>query len=129
MIRYVIALLVMTGSVTASAQNYTLPAWVYDSMTFEVARGRECSALVDGLNFEILALKSVTLSQDKAITLQKDQIQSYAILEGNLKAQNQNQSDLFFIEKSKLKGKIKKKNKTIGVLSLVIAGLVAALTL
>ena len=82
-------------------------------MTFEVRRGRECSALVDGLNFEILAIKAVTLSQDKAITLQKDQIQSYAVLEGNLKAQNQNQADLFFIEKSELRTKIKRKNRQI----------------
>ncbi len=117
----------MTGSVTASAQNYTLPAWVYDSMTFEVARGRECSALVDGLNFEILALKAVTLSQGKAITLQKEQIQSYAILEGNLKAQNQNQSELFFIEKSTLRQKVKKRNKLIIGMAGTIAVLVAVI--
>lgn len=106
-------------------KTFPVPVGILDTMLFEIERGRSCDSLQKALNFEILALNAVSLSKDKAITLQKGQIQTYAVLEGNLRDQMQNQVDLFQIERSNLKQKIRKRNKILVGQGLVIAILVA----
>lgn len=94
-------------------------------MIFEVRKGRQCDT---AMNFALQSIESKNVlidGQGKIIELRGQQIENYALLDQNWSLRLTNQSDLFMIEKSNLKKKIKKHRKIIVGQGLVIAILLA----
>lgn len=93
-------------------------------MIWEVQKGRACDT---ALNFALQSIEAKNVlidGQRKLIDLRGKQIENYALLDANWSARLQNSNDLFQIEKSNLKQKIKRRNKFIAGQGLVIAILV-----
>lgn len=105
--------------------TFTLPTYVLDSMIWEVQKGRACDT---ALNFALQTIESKNVlidGQGKIIELRDQQIENYALLDANWSARLQNQTELFQIERSNLKQKIRKRNKILVGQGLVIAILLA----
>lgn len=94
-------------------------------MIWEVQKGRACDT---ALNFALQTIESKNVlidGQGKIIELRDQQIENYALLDANWSARLQNQTELFQIERSNLKQKIRKRNKILVGQGLVIAILLA----
>ena len=109
------------------SQNFTLPSVVVDSMIFEVRKGRACDSLQKAQLRLILATQEQLSSRDKVIALQDRQIENYGLIQETWEKRFTNAQELYTIEKSSLRQKVKKRNKLIVGQSLVIAILVAVI--
>lgn len=92
-------------------------------MIFEVRKGRECSATLAASLERITALQILSTEQAGLIELRGREVQALKELDGNWSLRLQNQTDLFLIEKSKLKTQ---KRKWLRI-AISEAGLIAVL--
>lgn len=92
-------------------------------MIFEVRKGRECSATLTASLERITALQILNHSQGQLIELRGREVANLKELDHNWSLRMDNQADLFFIEKSKLK---EQKRKWLKI-ALSEAGLIAVL--
>lgn len=96
-------------------------------MIFEVRKGRECSAALTASLERITALENLNHTQGQLIEIRGQEVRLINDLDKNWSFRLTNQSELFAIEKSKLKNKNKRKVKIIIVQSLIIVVLVIML--
>lgn len=82
-------------------------------MIFEVRKGRECSVALTASLERITALENLNHSQGQLIEIRGQEIARLKELDGIFTLRLSNQSELFQIEKSKLRAKIKKRNRII----------------
>lgn len=120
----------MTGSAIQSyAQLYTLKVSQFDSLIWMAQKGQFCDTAYTTALERITALQNLTHSQGQLIELRGREVATLKELDGNWSLRLQNQTDLYFIEKSALKAKVKKQRKTIFGLSGVSLILLAILVL
>lgn len=110
-------------------KTFPVPVGVLDTMIFEIERGRACDSLQKAQLRLILATQEELSSQGKVIVLQTEQVANLKALSGAKDKQLQNANDLFLIEKSELKQKVKKQRRAIFGLSGITLILVAILVL
>lgn len=113
----------MVSLINIQAQTYTLPTVLVDSMIWEVQKGRACDT---ALNFALQSIEAKNVlidGQGKLIELRGRQIATLTELDQTWQMRMDNQADLFFIEKSKLK---QQKRKWLKI-ALSEAGLIALL--
>jgi hypothetical protein len=125
--KYGILALILISSGIASGQNYTLPAWVYDSMAFEVRKGRSCEVLKDSLEIRVLSLSEINLQKDTRITGLVAQVANVKALEASWPDRMDNQAKTFQLDKAALRQKVKKRNRVIIGMAGTIAVLVAVI--
>jgi hypothetical protein len=65
--------ILLTVSVTAYSQYYTLPSVIADSLVFEVQQGRQCAEITALQAVQLTNLSDIVDSQSKAIELLKTQ--------------------------------------------------------
>lgn len=119
----------MTGSAIQSyAQLYTLKVSQFDSLIWMAHKSKACDTALNFALQTIEAKNSLIHGQGKIIELRGSQIATLQELDGNWSSRMQNAQDLYFLDKSILKAKIKRKNKTIlglsGISLILLLGLV-----
>ena len=115
--------------VQAQSPSFTLPTSVLDSMVWEVRKGRQCDT---ALNFALQTIEqknALIAGQGKLIDLRAKEVATLQELDRNSGLQRDNLEKTFNLDKSILKTKIKKKNRTILGLSGLSAVLLAILIL
>ncbi len=110
-------------------KTFPVPVGVLDTMIFEIERGRACDSLQKAQLQLITASQVELLAQGRVIVLQTEQVANLKALSGAKDKQLQNANDLFLIEKSELKQKVKNQRRTIFGLSGGILVLVALIIL
>lgn len=98
---------------TALSQNYTLPSVLFDSLVFEVRKGRSCDSL-NTLNERLIKSQGIQLVNYKELVKTSDgKIAALEALIFNYKESKELLTQQFALDKSKLEKKIKKRNKLI----------------
>lgn len=110
----------MTLSVTAFCQNYTLPSILFDSLSFEVVKGRSCDSVRVAQAFELQKKGSELLQVNARLDLSKKEVKTLEGLLENSKAKNQVDAQQFNLDKDKLKRKLRKRNMIIFIESIGI---------
>lgn len=126
------ALFVILATISGTAlcqQFYRIEVGKLDTLFFLATKGKKCDSLQISLQGVLKAQEAQIEGQGKIIELSGRQIENYRILDANSQAQLQNTNDLFLIEKSELKQKVKKQRRTIFGLSGVSLILLAILVL
>lgn len=123
-------LLAVIGSVIQSyAQSYTLKVSQFDSLIWLAKKGKFCDTLSKTHLNRITALENLTLTQGALIELRGREVAKLKELDSNWSDRLTNQNDLFQIEKSTLKTRIRKRNKIIVAETTVIGVLLLILLL
>ncbi len=100
--------LLVIWSVTGYCQNYTLPSVLFDSLTFEVVQGRECSKLADSYLNQIYYRDSLLEEGAKLIELQAGVIESQNAIINDWPKEVRANAQIYEAEKKRLKNKIRK---------------------
>jgi len=118
----------MTCSVTVySQQYYRIEVGKLDTLFFYAQKGKICDTTIKTQLEAITALQISDREKGELIVLKDARLKNYAILDENWSLRLQNQGDLFQIEKSTLRQKVKKRNKLIIGMAGTIAVLVAVI--
>jgi len=97
----------MQGGIVYS-QSFTLPSVLFDSMAFEVRKGRSCDTLQRKQQAEIKALGAELLANGRAIELQTDENKALNVIIQGFKKEAENSK---VIHKEELHDEKKKGNK------------------
>lgn len=124
MTRYVsLAILMIVLAQPLSAQLYTIKTSTLDSLIYWGKKGKYCDTLSTSFEIRITALQNLHRISERLNTENASQIATLKAQIGNLGDQNRNQQELYVLDKSALKTKIKnQRRKILGLsgLSLVL---------
>lgn len=113
----------------ADSLTYATPVNYFDSLTYETRLGRSCAELSASQDSLIQAQSLELIAGDKLTKLQGAQIANFEFRNDQQNARFDNAQELFTIEKSTLKTKVRKQKRTILGLSGLSAVLLAVLIL
>lgn len=123
MTRYILLIFALTQGGTALCQSYTLPSVLFDSMAFEVRRGRSCDSL-QILNERIIVSQGAQLlNYDKLVKTMDSKILTLEALVENRKEATEKLTQQFNQDRKSLRKKVRIRNLIIGgqfVLILII---------
>lgn len=102
-----------TRPVLKPIETITIPVVIFDTMTYEVMKGRACVGLVEAQRAEILKLGILLVSGAEAIELKDTQISQQGAKIDRLEAVVSNQVETIDLEKDKVEAKFKAKLKRV----------------
>lgn len=110
-----------------SAQTVLLPAWVADSLIYEVYKGRACDNVMKAQAVELEKQGKELLHTSKALELSQSESKTLSSLVLNAKEGQRIEQRQFNLDKDLLKKKIRKRNFLILGESVVIVLLISTL--
>lgn len=113
--------------ILSQAQTMSLPVWVIDSLVYESFKSRGCDSLQRAQAFEIESLGKELIATGTALKLSESKYSTLFALLENQKESQEILTKQFQLDKSKLKLKIKRRNKLIIGETLAILGLILLL--
>jgi hypothetical protein len=111
------------SGIAYSQQYYRIRTGAFDSLAYLAQKGKICDTALNSHLKAITALQNLNRASERLSQENAAQVATLKAQIGNLKDQNQNQQDLYTIEKSKLK---QQKRKWIKI-AISEAGLIALL--
>jgi len=122
-------ILLLIHSTVFSQNYYRIRTGAFDSLAYLAQKGKFCDTALNSQLERITALQNLARTSERLSAENAGQVANLKAQLVNLQAQNQNANDLFLIEKSELKQKVKKQRRTIFGLSGVSLILLAILVL